>query len=75
MLVNINNTYFVKLSTLFYQNCKIFRAISKGTCGMFDWTLFDNSNRRKVVRRPKKLGCSTGIMFDRKLTIVEHNIS
>jgi hypothetical protein len=45
------------------------------TVGMFDWRLFDNSNRTKVVRRPKKLGCSTQIMFDRKLTIVEHKIN
>ena len=49
--------------------------IVASTCGMFDWTLFDNSNQRKVVRRPKKLGCSTQIMFDGKLTIVEHNIN
>ncbi len=45
------------------------------TVGMFDWRLFDNSNRTKVVRRPKKLGCLTQIMFDRKLTIVEHKIN
>ena len=45
------------------------------TVGMFDWRLFDNSNRTKVVRRPKKLGCSTQIMFDGKLTIVEHKIN
>ncbi len=32
--------------------------IISGTCGMFDWTLFDNSNQTKVVRQPKKLGCS-----------------
>jgi hypothetical protein len=42
---------------------------------MFDWRLFDNSNRTKVVRRPKKLGCSTQIMFDRKLTVTEHKIN
>jgi hypothetical protein len=45
------------------------------TVGMFDWRLFDNSNRTKVVRRPKKLGCSTQIMFNGKLTIVEHKIN
>jgi hypothetical protein len=33
-----------------------------GACGIFDWTLFDNSNRRKVVRRPAKVG-----MFDLNL--------
>jgi len=36
------------------------------TGGMLDWTLFGNS---KVVRQPKKLGFSTQIMFDGKLTI------
>ena len=29
------------------------------TVGMFDWTLFDNSNQTKDVRRPSKGG-----MFD-----------
>jgi hypothetical protein len=47
----------------------------KATVGMFDWRLFDNSNRTKVVRQPKKLGCLTKIMFDGKLTIVEHKIN
>ena len=47
----------------------------KATVGMFDWRLFDNSNQTKVVWRPKKLGCSTQIMFDGKLTIVEHKIN
>jgi hypothetical protein len=42
---------------------------------MFDWRLFDNSNRTKVVRRPKKLGCLTQIMFDGKVTIVKHKIN
>ncbi len=50
------------------------------TVGMFDWRLFDwrlfnNSNQTKVVRRPKKLGCSTHIMFDGKMTIVKHKIN
>ncbi len=49
--------------------------ISLATVGMFDWRLFDNSNRTKVVRRPKKLGCSTQIMLDGKLTIIEHKIN
>ncbi len=30
-----------------------------GAGATFDWTLFDNSNRRKVVRRPSKV-----VMFD-----------
>jgi hypothetical protein len=34
---------------------------SEATVGMFDLKLFDNSNRTKVVRRPKMLGCSTRI--------------
>ncbi len=39
------------------------------------WRLLGCSNRTKVVRQPKKLGCSTQIMFDGKLTIVEHKIN
>jgi hypothetical protein len=30
-----------------------------GAGATFDWTLFDNSNQRKVVRRPSKV-----VMFD-----------
>ncbi len=60
--INNNSWFFISI-------------LLQGTCGMFDWTLFDNSNRRKVVRRPKELGCSTRIMFDGKLTIVEHKIN
>ena len=49
------------------------------TVGMFDWTLFDNSNRTSYVRRPSKVG-----MFDsdyvrrgrgRGAEIVEQNIN
>ena len=50
-------------------------AILVATVGMFDWRLFDNSNGTKIVQQPKKLGCSTQIMFDGKLTIVEHKIN
>ena len=46
-----------------------------GAGATFDWTLFDNSNRRKVVRRPSKLWCSTRIYFDVEAAIVEHLIS
>ena len=38
--------------------------VGEATVGMFDWRLFDNSNRTKVVQQPKKLGCLTQIMFD-----------
>ena len=34
---------------------------------MFDWTLFDYSNRRKVVQGPKNLRCSTRITFNSDL--------
>jgi hypothetical protein len=40
------------------------RVFYLGTCGMFDWSLFDNSNWTKVVWRPKKLGCLAQIKFD-----------
>ena len=40
---------------------------SVATVGMFNWTLFHNSNWTKVVWQPKKLGCSTRIMFDDKI--------
>ena len=71
--------FSVKLIILFsYSDWSLSANIlldSEATVGMFDWRLFDNSNRTKVVRRPKKLGCSTQIMFDGKLTIVEHKIN
>jgi hypothetical protein len=37
----------------------IFNAILTGAGAMFDWTLFNNSNQRKVVRQPLKV-----VMFD-----------
>ncbi len=37
-------------------------ADSKGAGAMFDWTLFDNSNQRKVVQQPSKV-----VMFDSDL--------
>jgi hypothetical protein len=45
------------------------------TVGMFDWRLFDNSNRTSYVRQPSKVG-----MFDldyvrHGAAIVEHNIN
>jgi hypothetical protein len=46
-----------------------------GTCGMFDWTLFDNSNRTKVVQRPKSWDVRLGLCSTTKLTIVEHKIN
>jgi hypothetical protein len=52
-----------------------FKLRTMATVGMFDWRLFDNSNRTKVVQRPKKLGCLTQIMCDRKSTIVKHKIN
>ncbi len=53
----------------------ILLAIYLATGGMFDWTLLDNWNQRKVVQRPKKLGCSTQVMFNRKLKIFEHKFN
>ncbi len=41
------------------------------TCGMFDSTYFDNSNRRPFVRQPSKLGMDDS---DYVRLIVEHNI-
>jgi hypothetical protein len=35
------------------------RSLNLGADATFDWTLFANSNRRKVVRRPSKV-----VMFD-----------
>ncbi len=35
---------------LIKQHCEL------ATVGIFDWTLFDNSNWTKVVRRPSKGG-------------------
>jgi hypothetical protein len=32
------------------------RYLQLSTCGMFYWALFNNSNRRKVVCRPAKVG-------------------
>jgi hypothetical protein len=62
--------FSVKLIILFsYSDWSLSANIlldSEATVGMFDWRLFDNSNRTKVVWRPKKLGCSTRIMFDDK---------
>ncbi len=52
---------------MFLSEIEFLRTILAGTCGMFDWTLFDNSNQTKVFRRPKKLGCSTQNMFDDKI--------
>jgi hypothetical protein len=40
----------------------ILRVIFERAGATFDWTLFDNSNRRKVVRRPSKV-----VMFDSDL--------
>ncbi len=37
--------------------------------------MFNNLNWTKVVQQPKKLGCLTQIMFDGKLTILEHKIN
>ncbi len=37
-------------------------VVSKRAGAMFDWTFFDNSNRRKVVRQPSKV-----VMFDSDL--------
>ncbi len=41
---------------------KVIWVLSTGAGATFDWTLFDNSNRRKVVRRPSKV-----VMFDSDL--------
>jgi hypothetical protein len=70
---NLKGTKYVNLLSVF--NITILFVVIMATVGMFDWRLFDNSNRTKVVRRPKKLGCLTQIMFDGKLTIVEHKIN
>ncbi len=39
-----------------------FRADKKGAGARFDWTFFDNWNRRKELRRPSKV-----VMFDSDL--------
>jgi hypothetical protein len=39
-----------------------FRADKKGAGATFDWTFFDNWNRRKELRRPSKV-----VMFDSDL--------
>jgi hypothetical protein len=41
---------------------KVINPSSMGAGATFDWTLFDNSNRRKVVRQPSKV-----VMFDSDL--------
>jgi hypothetical protein len=70
------NYFHVFSNQTFFQIKTVFSSvIPKATVGMFDWRLFDNSNRTKVVWRPKKLGCLTQIMFNGKLTIVEHKIN
>ena len=38
-------------------NITLLMLIQMATVGMFDWRLFDNSNRTKVVWWPIKLGC------------------
>jgi hypothetical protein len=64
--VQIGNAYQV----LFFT-----RVMTRATVGMFDWRLFDNSNRTSYVRQPSKVG-----MFDldyvrHGAAIVEHNIN
>jgi hypothetical protein len=39
-----------------------FGVATKGAGATFDWTFFDNWNRRKVLRRPSKV-----VMFDSNL--------
>jgi hypothetical protein len=42
------------------ERCKGIRAVQRlGAGATFDWTFFDDWNRRKVLRRPSKV-----VMFD-----------
>ncbi len=44
------------------RKCHAKQAALTGTGATFDWTFFDNSNRRKVDRRPSKV-----VIFDSDL--------
>ncbi len=47
----------------------------KATVGMFDWSLFDNSNRTTYVRRPSKVGMFDSDYVRHGAAIVEQNIN
>jgi hypothetical protein len=49
--------------------------VGMGTCGMFDWSLFDNSNQTSFVLRPSKVGMFDSDYVQRGAAIVEQNIN
>ncbi len=48
-----------------FRGCFYCFVVVMATVGMFDWRLFDNSNRRSFVRHPSKVG-----MFDSDLVLL-----
>ncbi len=52
-MINNNNFPFIDVK------CTYYTRMAARAGATFNWTLFDNSNRRKVVRRPSKV-----VMFD-----------